>query len=119
MKIVNITTTRPDVCCGQDKFIGLHEYCFGPCGAGDGWIGKCVVCQKEWEIDSDSIAEVKRGWKQHDCGEIPLPFGITVADLIYILSKFNAHTPIGFIHLTGSENAVRAYSDEDGLTILE
>ncbi|UOX40505.1 hypothetical protein UGMREWDR_CDS0194 [Aeromonas phage GomatiRiver_11] len=118
MNVVNITTTR-DVCCGQNQFIGSHEFCFGPCGAGDGWIGKCVVCQKEWEIDSSCISNVTETWREIEVDTNKISCDLTVGDLVFILSRFDFHTPIDSIRLKGSSNLVFASSNSDGVNICD
>lgn len=42
-------------CCPSRKYKKVSDFCYGPCGAGDGLIGTCVGCGKEWEVDHDVI----------------------------------------------------------------
>ena len=116
MNVVKITTTR-DVCCNQNQFVGSHEFCYGPCGAGDGWIGKCAVCQKEWEIDSSCITSVVKTWREIEVDTNKISRDLTVGDLVHILSRFDFHTPIDSIRLKSSSNLVFASSDDDGVNI--
>lgn len=116
--ITKIFATEP-FCCNQNEFIGSHEFCFGPCGAGDGWIGKCVVCQKEWEIDSSTIRSIKRSWVNQEVETKIISSNMRVGDLIDLLMKFERHIPIDSIRLKSAENVVYASTNSDGLRICD
>lgn len=116
--ITKIIATKP-FCCNQNEFIGSHEFCFGPCGAGDGWIGKCVVCQKEWEIDSSVIRKIERSWINQEVETNLISSNMRVGDLIDLLLKFERHIPIDSIQLKGTENIVYASTNSKGLQICD
>lgn len=116
--MISVTVvTKLNVCCDQAVFVNCAPYNYGPCGAGEGYIGKCAICGKDWEIDASTIKTVNKPFtlKQYDSGIIGS--NATVGDLINILQQFDLHTPIDHIRINGADNVLYSESCENGLLI--
>lgn len=111
--------THENVCCGQDRFVDAEPYCYGPCGAGEGYNGRCSQCGKEWEIDASTIAEIIHQFEMKEVETGVISEDLTVGKLIHILSQFDSHTPVDSIRLKGASNIVYAASHECGLVMCD